>query len=139
MFLRKYIDKNFATKDEIENVTSKIVRLEGRINALSKENESLKRILKFYAHGDLFGFSENAKLFEWNGYRLVCKTYVYKNGEEYIFDGLYIENPNFTQGNKENVVYASSGDGKYRYVLDLYNNAFIEIETKESENENEPR
>lgn len=138
MFLRKYIDKNFATKDEIENVTSKIVRLEGRINALSKENESLKRILKFYAHGELFGFSENKELWGWGGYRLKHKTYVYKNGEEYIFDGLYIENPNFTQGNKENVVYASSGDGKYRYVLDLYNNAFIEIETKESENENEP-
>ena len=139
MFLRKYIDKNFATKDEIENVTSKIGRLEDRINALSKENESLKRILKFYAHGDLCGFSENEELFVWSGYRLERKTYVYKNGEEYIFDGLYIENPNFAQGNKENVVYASSGDGKYRYVLDLYNNAFIEIETKESEKENEPR
>ena len=127
MFLRKYIDKNFATKDEIENVTSKIWRLEDGINALSKENESLKRILKFYAHGDLCGFSENAGLFGWSGYRLERKTYVYKNGEEYIFDGLYIENPNFAQGNKENVVYASSGDGKYKYVLDLVNKTFIEI------------
>lgn len=139
MFLRKYIDKNFATKDEIENVTSKIGRLEDRINALSKENESLKRILKFYAHGDLCGFSENAELFGWIGYRLERKTYVYKNGSEYVFDNLYIENPVFTQGEKENIVYATSGDGKYRYVLDLYNNAFIEIETKESEKENEPR
>ena len=139
MFLRKYIDKNFATKDEIENVTSKIGRLEDRIKALSKENESLKRILKFYAHGDLCGFSENAELFGWIGYRLERKTYVYKNGSEYVFDNLYIENPVFTQGEKENIVYATSGDGKYRYVLDLYNNAFIEIETKESEKENEPR
>lgn len=133
MFFKKIYRKKFCTKDEIENVTSKIGRLEDRINALSKENESLKRILKFYAHGNLCGFSENAELFVWSGYRLKGKTYVYKNGEEYIFDGLYIENPNFAQGNKENVVYASSGDGKYRYVLDLYNNAFIEIETKESE------
>ena len=139
MFLRKYIDKNFATKDEIENVTSKIGRLEYRINTLSKENESLKRILKFYAHGDLCGFSENEGLFVWGGYRLERKTYVYKNGSEYVFDNLYIENPVFTQGEKENVVYASSGDGKHRYVLDLYNNAFIEIEKKESEKENEPR
>ena len=139
MFFKKIYRKKFCTKDEIENVTSKIGRLEDRINALSKENESLKRILKFYAHGDLCGFSENEELFVWSGYRLERKTYVYKNGEEYIFDGLYIENPNFAQGNKENVVYASSGDGKYRYVLDLYNNAFIEIETKESEKENEPR
>ena len=52
---------------------------------------------------------------------------MYKNGEEYIFDGLYIENPNFAQENKENVVYASSGDGKYKYVLDLVNKTFIEI------------
>lgn len=139
MFLRKYIDKNFATKDEIENVTSKIGRLEEKINALSKENESLKRILKFCAHGELCGFSENEELWEWGTYILKHETYVYKNGEEYIFDGLYIENPNFAQGNKENVVYASSGDGKHRYVLDLYNNSFIEIETKESEKENEPQ
>ena len=139
MFFKKIYRKKFCTKDEIENVTSKIGRLEDRINALSKENESLKRILKFYAHGNLCGFSENEELFVRSGYRLERKTYVYKNGEEYIFDGLYIENPNFAQGNKENVVYASSGDGKYRYVLDLYNNAFIEIETKESEKENEPR
>ena len=139
MFLRKYIDKNFATKDEIENVTSKIGRLKDRINALSKENESLKRILKFYAHGDLCGFSENAELFVWSGYRLERKTYVYKNGEEYIFDGLYIENPVFTQGEKENIVYATSGDGTRKYVLDLYQNRAIEIEHRESDNKDEPR
>ena len=139
MFLRKYIDKIFATKDEIENVTSKIGRLEDRINALFKENESLKRILKFYAHGDLCGFSENAELFGWTGYRLERKTYVYKNGSEYVFDNLYIENPAFTQGEKENIVYATSGDGTRKYVLDLYQNRAIEIEHRESDNKDEPR
>lgn len=139
MFLIKYIEKNFATKDEIENVTSKIGRLEDGINALSKENESLKRILKFYTHGNLCGFSENAELFVWSGYRLERKTYVYKNGEEYIFNDLYIENPNFSQGEKENIVYATSGDGTRKYVLDLYQNRAIEIWHRESDNKDEPR
>ena len=64
---------------------------------------------------------------------------MYKNGEEYIFNDLYIENPNFSQGEKENIVYATSGDGTRKYVLDLFQNKAIEIEHRMDDNKNEPR
>ena len=90
-------------------------------------------------HGEVVGFSNKYERWRLTTYHLEYKTYVYKNGREYVFDNLYIENPVFTQGEKENIVYATSGDGTRKYVLDLYQNRAIEIWPRESDNKDEPR
>lgn len=127
MFLKKFIIKNFTTKDEIKNINSSIKSLEKRIKSLSEENESLKRILRFHVHGEICGFSQSNV----DTWMLEChekaKTYVYKKGEEYVFNNLFLINPRFTQGDKANIVYASSNGGRSKYVLDLSNETFIEI------------
>lgn len=138
MIFKNRIKKEKLLAD-IESLNSRVDSLSKQIKEFYSTTEKLRRILRNYVHGEVVGFSNKDERWVWSGWHFEYKTYVYKNGEEYIFDNLYIENPVFTQGEKENIVYATSGDGKYRYVLDLYNNAFIEIETKESEKENEPR
>ena len=43
-------------------------------------------------------------------------TSIYINGEEYVFAGLRLYNPIFTQGNQNNVVYVTDKDDEEHYV-----------------------
>lgn len=138
MIFKNRIKKEKLLAD-IECLNSRIETLSNQVKKFYSTEGELRRILENHMHGEVVGFSNKDERWRLATYHLEYKTYVYKNGREYVFDNLYIENPVFTQGEKENIVYATSGDGKCRYVLDLYNNAFIEIETKESEKENEPK
>ena len=123
MIFRKRVKKEKLLAD-IESLNSKVDSLSKQIKEFYSITEEIRRILKNHVHGEIVGFSE--KTYRFFGYEN-RKTYVYKNGEEYIFDNLYIENPNFSQGEKENIVYATSGDGTQKFVLDLFQNKAIEI------------
>lgn len=139
--LKKYVEENFASKREVENIKIIASDLNNKICSIQDENNKIKRVLKNHVYGEITGFSIEPHLkTTLNSYTHICeKTYVYKDGGEYIFNDLYIENPNFSQGEKENIVYATSGDGTRKYVLDLFQNKAIEIEHRMDDNKNEPR
>ena len=138
MIFKNRIKKEKLLAD-IECLNSRIETLSNQVEKFYSTEKELRRILKNHVHGEVIGFSEKDENWGFVGYHFEYKTYVYKNGKEYIFNNLYIENPNFSQGEKENIVYATSGDGTRKYVLDLFQNKAIEIEHRMDDNKNEPR
>lgn len=128
--IKKYVEDNFASKREFENIKTITNDLVEKISILKNENDKLKRILRNSVNGKVTGFSvkpnysENFRFVEYSP----CKTYVYKNGREYIFTGLYLEEPVFEQGNEKNTVFVTSKGGKAKYVLDLRTETFIQID-----------
>lgn len=132
----------FKNRIKKEKILADIEELNSRVDFLSKQvkefysvEKELRRILENHVHGEVSGFSR----LDFSGICCNSYTYVYKNGEEHFFNGLYIKNPVFMHGEKENIVYATSGDGTQKYVLDLFQNRAIEIEHREIESDNEPR
>ena len=138
MIFKNRIKKEKLLAD-IESLNARVESLSNQVKEFYSTEKELRRILKNHVHGEVIGFSEKYENWGFVGYHFEYKTYVYKNGEEYIFNDLYIENPNFSQGEKENIVYATSGDGTRKYVLDLFQNKAIEIEHRMDDNKNEPR
>ena len=138
MIFKNRIKKEKLLAD-IESLNARVETLSNQVKEFYSTEKELRRILKNHVHGEVIGFSEKDEHWVFVGYHFEYKTYVYKNGEEYIFNDLYIENPNFSQGEKENIVYATSGDGTRKYVLDLFQNKAIEIEHRMDDNKNEPR
>lgn len=138
MIFKNRIKKKELLAD-IENLNSRVDSLLEQVKGFQSSEKELRRILSNYVHGKVTGFSIKDEQLMWVTYHLGYKTYVYKNGREYIFDNLYIKNPNFSQGEKENIVYATSGDGTKKYVLDLFQKKAIEIEHRMDNNKNEPR
>ena len=126
MIFKNRIKKEKLLAD-IESLNARVETLSNQVKEFYSTEKELRRILKNHVHGEVVGFSERDEHWEFVGYHFEYKTYVYKNGREYVFDNLYIENPVFTQGEKENIVYATSGDGTRKYVLDLYQNRAIEV------------
>lgn len=138
MIFKNRIKKEKLLAD-IESLNARVESLSDQVKEFYSTEKELRRILKNHVHGEVIGFSNKDERWRLGTYHLEYKTYVYKNGEEYIFNDLYIENPDFSQGEKENIVYATSGDGTRKYVLDLFQNKAIEIEHKMDDNKNEPR
>lgn len=138
MIFKNRIKKEKLLAD-IESLNARVETLSNQVKEFYSTEKELRRILKNHVHGEVIGFSEKDENWGFVGYHFEYKTYVYKNGKEYIFNNLYIENPNFSQGVKENIVYATSGDGTRKYVLDLFQNKAIEIEHRMDDNKNEPQ
>ena len=134
MIFKNRIKKEKLLAD-IESLNARVESLSNQVKEFYSTEKELRRILKNHVHGEVIGFSENDENWGFVGYHFEYKTYVYKNGKEYIFNNLYIENPNFSQGEKENIVYATSGDGTRKYVFDLVQKSAIEIECRASEHE----
>lgn len=138
MIFKNHIKKKKILED-IKNINSRLDSLQEQIEEFYSTAKELKRILRYHSHGQITGFSKTlCEYFEYEegggG-----ETYVYQNGKEYIFDDIFIKNPEFTQGEKENIVYAKSGDGTKKYVLDLFQNKAIEIEHRMDDNKYEPQ
>lgn len=138
MIFKNRIKKGKLLAD-IESLNARVESLSNQVKEFYSMEKELRRILKNHVHGEVIGFSEKNENWRFVGYHFEYKTYVYKNGKEYIFNDLYIENPNFSQGVKENIVYATSGDGTRKYVLDLFQNKAIEIEHRMDDNKDEPQ
>ena len=138
MIFKNRIKKEKMLAD-IESLNARVESLSNQVKEFYSTEKELRRILKNHVHGEVIGFSNKDERWILATYHLEYKTYVYKNGREYVFDNLYIENPVFTQGEKENIVYATSGDGTRKYVLDLFQNKAIEIEHRMDDNKNEPQ
>ena len=138
MIFKNRIKKEKLLAD-IESLNSRVDSLSKQIKEFYSTTKEIRRILKNHVHGEIVGFSIKDEQRMWERPYFEYKTYVYKNGKEYIFNDLYIENPNFSQGKKENIVYATSGDGTRKYVLDLVQKSAIEIEHRMDDNKNESR
>ena len=127
MIFKNRIKKEKLSAD-IESLNSRIETLSDQVKKFYSTEGELRRILENHMHGEVTGFSDKDTYYTWGIPRYKYKTYVYKNGREYVFDNLYIKNPVFTQG-----------DGTRKYVLDLYQNRAIEIWHRESDNKDEPQ
>lgn len=128
--IKKYVEENFASKRELENIKTIASDLNNRFCSIRDENDKMKRILKNYQQGKITGFSVGNKVIDSQGkcFYYNAKTYVYKDAEEYVFSGLYLENPVFEQGERDNIVFATSEKSKNKYVIDLRSNRFIHTE-----------
>ena len=125
-------------KKQINNLTSEVESLKQdqknlyeRIEDLKKENQMIQRILQNHSHGEITGRFYNRYSGNCPFDYIIPGLYVYKDGKEYSFDWLYIENPIFTQGDTEDTVYVESGDKSRKYILDLKNGTSILV-SKES-------
>lgn len=117
----------------INELEKKIYNLTNKVNILNQDIEYLIRTLEHHEHNKITGSSRHCvgNIMNWHDY-----LYVYKNGEEYKFQDLYIESPVFEQGELDNIVYAISGNGKHKYILDLKKCTYIkynELDDKEDE------
>lgn len=126
MIFKNRIKKEKLLED-IEKLNDRVISLSNQVMKLQSAEKEVRRILGHHVHGQVVGFSHKDELWGYGGLRFEYTTYVYKNGKEYIFDYLYIENPEFEQGDKENIIYASSEKDGKKYVLDLINKTYIEI------------
>lgn len=123
---------NRADKQTLKGLLSSypmaIEDLKKQINILEEHNRKLQRIIEHYIPGKITGYSikGHTEYVASNGIGSSMKLqlpdclYVYKNGREYFFHGLYIDSPEFEQDSKlDNIIYAMSGDGNQHYILDL--------------------
>lgn len=122
--------KKLFKNERYKNLEQKYRDLTNRVNALNRcfqrQNEELRRILENYVPGSITGYTITDTI-AFGG--LIKNTfYLYKNGREYVFNGLNLCSPKLIQGKKENIVYAEDNENGKKYVLDLYNKTFIEIE-----------
>ena len=120
--------------EEVESLKQDQKNLFERIEDLKKENQKIQRILQNHSHSEITGYF-------YTGYKVAYPIgwatpglYVYKDGKEYSFNWLCIENPIFTQGETEDTVYVESGDKGSKYILDLKNGTSILV-SKESNEE----
>lgn len=128
--IKKYVEENFASKRELENIKTIASDLNNRFCSIRDENDKMKRILKNYQQGKITGFSVGNKIIDSHGkvFYYDAKTYIYKDAEEYVFRGLYLENPVFEQGERDNIVFATSEKSKDKFIIDLMSNRFIQTE-----------
>ena len=114
MFFRRLSDLE-DTVNQI-NVHLDIVQSE-KLNNLYNEIAKIQRILQHHRCGEITGFVQRyVHPISW---KLVCNLFLYKDGNEYIFENVDVINPTFEQGKMENLIYAKSEDGKKTYLLDL--------------------
>lgn len=123
MFTRTKI-KEFI--GQITKLSVQISDLKKEINDLQNENEKLHRILEHYIPGEITGSPSCARYGPF-GIEKYLNLYVYKGGKEYVFHGIMISDPEIFQGEKDNIVYISDKATKKRYVLDLFQESFIEL------------
>ena len=123
--------------NEIKILKDKAYSQEKNIAHLEDQNEELKRIIKNYVPGEIHSVTEvkfayNNTIYGTYG----CTnydTFIYINGEEYVFAGLRLYHPIFTQGTQNNVIYVNDTDDKDNcnsYVLDI--NACTYIQTNKT-------
>lgn len=111
----------------LKNIESRCDKLEKELKFLNEQCDQLQRIIKHYIPGTITGYSETMFVYGLTGRRETAKMYLYKNGEEHVFEGLNIDSPKFLQGEKENIVYAEDGKTGKIYVLDIRSGKSIEI------------
>lgn len=139
MFFKKHIKPEKLLAD-IEDLKGDINCLSEKVKKIDSEIEGLRRIVKNHSHNEITGYTENF----FPEFGLACINYhgiksvlhVFKNGEEYTFEGLSVEKPVFTQGEEEHIVYVESECNSNKFVLDLYRNTWILISYGKDEDKN---
>lgn len=112
--------------EQISKLSAQIADLRREINDLKGENRKLHRILEHYIPGEITGHRICAERGPF-GIISYLYSYVYKDGHEYTFHNMRFLDPEFFQGEKDNIVYVTDKETKKRYVLDLDQESFIEL------------
>ena len=109
-----FFDKQFKTIND-------------RLDDLEKENAMLKRILKYSKEDSITSYSVQERVDDLFVKRMEFLyryiTYIYKDGCEYTFNSLYLKEPKFKPGNKDNIVIVRDEDNEY--ILDLITCKYI--------------
>lgn len=109
-----FFDKQFKTIND-------------RLDDLEKENAMLKRILKYSKEDSITSYSVQERIDDLIVKRMefLCRyiTYIYKDGCEYKFSSLYLKEPKFKPGSKDNIVIVN--DENNEYILDLITCKYI--------------
>ena len=108
-----------SKQDQIDLLYDKLHKLSDDIKELYGENRELRRILENYIPGKItFASSNTCSWFN-------EKTFIYKNGEEYVIDNLYLsENTVLTASpTQKNVVIGTNKEGTI--YINLFNGTYI--------------
>ena len=138
MFFIKHIKPEKLLAD-IEDLKGDLNRLSEKVKKTDSEIEELRRIIKNYSPNEITGYAESYfcnLTAQFIGIPTASCLHVFKDGKEYIFEDLYIEDPEFTQGEKQQIVYVKP-KGKFdNYVLDLYRKTWVKIGYGKDEDKN---
>ena len=109
-----------SKQDQIDLLYGRLNKLSDDIKELYGENRELRRILENYIPGKITFASSNHRLSFCNE-----KTFIYKDGEEYAIDNLYLsENTVLTASpTQKNVVIGTNKEGTV--YINLFNGTYI--------------
>lgn len=132
---KKKFEKKFDTvMDKMQNLEIKMDSELCRYERMLKENEEqidkISRIMKNYVPGKITSDSYMSidSSFE--------TLYVYKDGMECEFRGLYIPKPKFSYGTLKHIVYARDTENGNLYVLNMNTGEYFLIERDSVEDKN---
>lgn len=123
--------QNEELKDSIEALKRRVSYLTEEKNKLEVKLDKHERILHNYKHGEIT-FQSNKCLADLNLFKKKEYTRIYKDGEEYVLDELYLHSPIFTQTEKENIILVAdryTQNDKFiikDYTVDLYKETFVQ-------------
>lgn len=121
-------------KNKFDELLNRIDNQSKEISKLKEQNDRIERILKHSKPGEITWnlCTRTYTDIDWGVPCIGTKydTYLYVNGVEYIFEGLYLHNPKFTLGERTNIIYVTDiYDFEKRcdnYVLDTNTRTYIQ-------------
>lgn len=108
-----------SKQDQIDLLYDKLHKLSDDIKELYGENRELRRILENYIPGKITFASSNTR--SWFNE----KTFIYKDGEEYVIDNLYLSENTVLVASptQKNVVIGTNKEGTV--YINLFNGTYI--------------
>lgn len=113
------IFRKVSKQDQIDLLYDKLHKLSDDIKELYGENRELRRILENYIPGKITFASSNTR--SWFNE----KTFIYKDGEEYVIDNLYLSENTVLVASptQKNVVIGTNKEGTV--YINLFNGTYI--------------
>ena len=108
-----------SKQDQIDLLYDRLHKLSDDIKELYGENRELRRILENYIPGKITFASSNTR--SWFNE----KTFIYKDGEEYVIDNLYLSENTVLVASptQKNVVIGTNKEGTV--YINLFNGTYI--------------
>ena len=124
-----------SKQDQIDLLYDRLHKLSDDIKELHEENRELRRILENHIPGKITFTSSNGRLSLHNTNiwtHCNAKTFIYKDGEEYEIDNLYLsENTVLTASpTQKNVVTGTNKEGTV--YINLFNSTYIWTERNQA-------
>lgn len=113
------IFRKVSKQDQIDLLDDRLHKVSDDIRELYGENRELRRILENYIPGKITFASSNTR--SWFNE----KTFIYKDGEEYVIDNLYLSENTVLVASptQKNVVIGTNKEGTV--YINLFNGTYI--------------